>query len=953
MSFINNPIGRAVACCVLFCAYNMLLAQTGIIEGQLLDGDNETALSYANVTLVKEGAPIGTVTDEYGRYRLVNVPVGEQTVRLSFLGYETLEIQVAVREDEVTDMGETVMRPQNLLGVEVVVTGQLKGQQAAINQQVNSNTIVNVVSSERIREVPDNNAAETIGRLPGVTINRNAGEGSQVTVRGASPRFNNVTVNGQAIPPTGNSSRAVDLSLISSDILQGIEVFKALTPDKNGDAIGGSINLVTRTAEEGFHGLAQFEVGYHSLIEDIGTYRGSATLSNRFFGDKVGLILTGSGHRANRNVDRFSAGYENQDQDTSFIPIVNVSNVNLLSRIETRDRFNASVTADYAFNSGEIVFDYFFSNTLRDIEERSINFSPDRSTVGYGYNRRDQEQTLHSFALRGTHELAENLLTWNLGRSITQTGTPLSYGMGAAQEGAYASDFPFDAPASQVPVFVNYDINNTFTSGIFGYGFNAVEDANWTAQVDFKAPFSIQDNVNGYLKFGGQVRDKNRVRNSPGFGVRDGDAYFQQFQEEFPNFNRIDRIYFFENFRDPDFDSYQFPNGDTYVLPYAFDGEVVEDIYNQFVGGDIFQQIQTSILDDNDISEQILSGYGMAELNFGERTMLLLGARYESTRNDFTGFETLCRGSGFAPCRPLVDTSASSVKGVLLPMAHLRYKFNDQFSLRLAATRSLSRPDFLNLTPFTQISQTGNNRSVNSGSIDLEIPTAWNYDAIFTWFSKYGYVSVSGFYKQIYDIDIDIRQRDFSGTRQTNPFYGYFRTNPINAPRPTDLYGGEIELQTSFYFLPKPFDGITLSANYSLTRSETAYPFYPIVYPPPEFNPTVLDTFRLNRTQGQANSIANFTLGYEKDGFSGRVSMNYQGDKLASSGGSEFSDVFTREYIRWDASLTQKFGQSWQVLVNLINIGNRPEQNYQYIESQPTFEEYYGWQANLGLRYRF
>ena len=940
--------------CLIFLVWGFcstcLLAQTGIVEGQVIDGEIDGPLSYANATIVKEGAPVGTVTDVDGSFRLVNVPVGTQLVRISFIGYETVELPVEVIDDQTTELGEIVLSPANLLGVEVVVTAQLKGQQAAINQQVNSNTIVNVVSSERIREVPDNNAAETIGRLPGVTINRNAGEGSQVTIRGASPRFNNVTVNGQAIPPTGNSSRAVDLSLISSDILQGIEVFKALTPDKNGDAIGGSINLVTRTAEEGFHGLIQGEVGYHSLIEDIGTYRGSATISNRFFEEKIGVILTGSAHRANRNVDVFNAGYENQDQDTSFVPIVNVANVGLTNRLETRDRYNASVTTDYTFKTGSLVFDYFFSNTLRDIEERSIDFSPDRSTVGYGYNKRDQEQTLHNFALRGTHQFAENELTWNVGRSITQTGTPISYGIGAAQEGAYQSDFPFDAPPELVPVFVNYDIDRTFTGATFGYGFNEVEDANWNAQVDFKAPFTL-DNINGFFKFGGQVRDKQRSRTSPSFAIRDGDLYFQRFQEEYPDFNRIDRVYFFDNFRDPDFDNYQFPNGDTYVIPYAFDGEIVREIYERF-RDEGFTEVPASTIDDNTISEQILAGYAMTELNFGERTMLLLGARYENTANDFGGNQGFCRGSGFFACS-FSDTSATSSRGVLLPMAHIRYKFNDQFSLRLAATRSLTRPDFLNLTPFTQISQSGNNRSVNSGSIDLKIPTAWNYDAIFTWFSQYGYVSLSGFYKEIYDIDIDIRQRDFSGTRQTNPFYGYFRTNPINAPQPTSLYGGEIEVQTSFYFLPKPFDGITLSANYSLTRSETAYPFYPIVYPAPEFTPTVLDTFRLNRTQGQANTIANFTLGYEKGGFSGRVSMNYQGNKLASSGGSEFSDVFTREYIRWDASLTQRVGERWQILINLINIGNRPEQNFQYIESQPTSEEFYGWQANTGLRYRF
>ena len=942
----------AFAASLTLCAL-AAAAQTGIVTGQLLDGeDSDVGLSYANVLVVKDGAPVGAVTDVDGSFRLVNVPAGSQTIRLSFIGYETQEVPIEVVADETTDLGEVVMLPANLMGVEVVVTAQLKGQQAAINQQVNSNTIVNVVSAERIREVPDNNAAETIGRLPGITLNRNAGEGSQVTVRGASPRFNNVTINGQPVPPTGNSGRAVDLSLISSDILQGIEVYKALTPDKDGDAIGGSINLVTRTAEEGLHGQLQLETGYHSIIDDIGTYRGSGSISNRFLDEKLGVILTGSAHRANRNADQFSAGYETQDQDQNFNAIFNVSNVALTNRLETRDRYNGSATVDYQIKGGEIVADYFFSRTLRDIEERSISFSPDASTLFYGYNRRDQTQQLHNLSLRGRHAFGENELTWSAGRSIVNAQTPLNYGFGGTQSGGYQDDFPFDAPPELIPTFVTINLDQTVTGAQFGYSVNDVEDDNYTAQVDFMAPVNLGDGINGELKFGGKLRDKTRSRFAPNFGVRDGDLYFQQFRQEYPDLTRVDRTYFFENFIDPEFRDYQFPNGENYVIPYGVDGDFVADIYSRFRPRDsLFQQNIGSFFDGYTAQERILAAYGMSEINVGEKVMVLLGARVEATRNEFGGTEGFSRGSG----RTFVanDTSATSTKTVLMPMAHLKYEFNDALSLRLAATRSLSRPDFLNLTPFQQISQTGNNRSVSRGSITLDIPTAWNYDAVLTWSSRYGYVAASGFYKTIDDIDILIRQRDFSGTPETNPTYGFFLNDRINAPEPTKLYGGELEVQTSFYFLPKPFDGITLSANFALTRSETAYPFYPIRYPAPEFLPVVVDTFRLNRTQGQANTIANATLGYEKAGFSGRISVNYQGDKLASSGGSELSDQFTRAYLRWDASLTQRIGERFQVLVNLINLTNEPERNYQFREDLPTYEIFYGWQANLGLRYRF
>jgi TonB-dependent receptor len=252
-------------------------------------------------------------------------------------------------------------------------------------------------------------------------------------------------------------------------------------------------------------------------------------------------------------------------------------------------------------------------------------------------------------------------------------------------------------------------------------------------------------------------------------------------------------------------------------------------------------------------------------------------------------------------------------------MFHLKYEFLQGFSLRLAATKTLSRPNFLNLTPFTH-RHYANFREVTYGSIELEIPTAWNYDAMFTWFSKYGLLSVGGFYKEIYDVDINVNFFDYSGTRETNPWYGWRINSPINLDETTKVYGGEMELQTNLRFLPKPFDGIILSGNYSVIRSEAAYPFYYVDYPDPDYMPTTADSMRILSMQGQANFIANATIGYEKGGFSGRISMNYQGPKFTSLGNTQFQDEYVDKYMRWDAALTYKFNNNWQVLVNLINL---------------------------------
>ena len=143
------------------------------------------------------------------------------------------------------------LRYTTIEGQEVVVTGQAKGQMDAINKQLNAKSIMNIVSSDRIRELPDANVAETIARVPGVTIKRDGGEGNKVIIRGLSPKYNSITVDGTRLSSTDYGDRSTDLSMISQYMLDGIEVTKAGTPDLDADVLGGTVNLKLKRAEAG------------------------------------------------------------------------------------------------------------------------------------------------------------------------------------------------------------------------------------------------------------------------------------------------------------------------------------------------------------------------------------------------------------------------------------------------------------------------------------------------------------------------------------------------------------------------------------------------------------------------------------------------------------------------------------------------------------------------------
>ncbi|MCK7484630.1 MAG: carboxypeptidase-like regulatory domain-containing protein [Bacillus subtilis] len=171
-----------LACMLLIPAFSQ--AGNGIISGQVTD---ENGRGLAGATIVIEGSNIGTIADANGNYQILSVPAGSHTVKISFVGYTDEEIKVEIIRGDVSVINKQ-MSVSSIEMVEVVVYGQARGQLAAINAQLNSKSISNVVSGEKLQELPDVNVAEAIGRLPGLMVERNRGEGQKIIIRGAGSK---------------------------------------------------------------------------------------------------------------------------------------------------------------------------------------------------------------------------------------------------------------------------------------------------------------------------------------------------------------------------------------------------------------------------------------------------------------------------------------------------------------------------------------------------------------------------------------------------------------------------------------------------------------------------------------------------------------------------------------------------------------------------------------------
>ena len=925
----------------------------GIVKGRLTDAAGGEPLMFANVVL--KGTSTGTVTDDDGNYLFPNLRPGSYTLLFSYLSYHDMEQEIEVVSGE-TLVINGILEMASIMGEEVVITGMMRGQTAAINQQITSNTIVNVVSKEKIRELPDANAAEAIARLPGISLQRDAGEGTKVVIRGLAPKFNSITMNGERIPSTDPVDRSVDLSMISPDMLEGMEVYKALRPDMDGDAIGGTVNFLAKDADPGFHGSALLQTGYNSHANEFGQYKVMGSLGNRFFEDKFGVLVTGNFQRANRSSHLLDGSYVYKGEQNGKA-LIGVSSLNLADRQEIRYRGGVSATLDYKLPKGEIFWTSAFNSTDRDEVRRRKRYGVDNNTLHLDLRDRDITTNLFTTNLSGKHFLQSLEIHWR-GSLSQSVQNPPFYQYGRFRELAAFTDGLNELLRPEtIPQYAKNNLDETFFKDNYLESGKST-DLNYTAQLDLSHPYGIGGWLKGLVKVGVKMRHKDRgvekdIWWTSHFGINNLAA------EEPDQWDRTPQGKLaVSNFIDPNTDLNPWLEG-RYDFSPALDGDKFLQWgrdWRDYVfpnGDNLYIRDPRALLEVYTAKEDIYAGYIMTEINIGKYIMILPGVRYEQTKNNYKStfgnpFESEDGGEN-VNIGGLTDTTGGQDYKEFLPMIHFRVKPVDWFDLRLAYTKTLSRPDYYNLVPWREVSR--HETYVHQGNPALLHTTAYNYDAFASFYNKLGMFTFGFFYKEIENIDY-IRT---SRIQEEGDYFGFHLTEPVNSIGTSTVKGIEIELQTNFRYLPRPFDGIVLYANYSRMFSQTEFPYlYLAGYEStPPFRSILVDTIRLGRMPGQVDYVGNISLGYEKGGFSGRVSLIIQGPSLQFVGTRHELDGFNGSFARWDMVLRQKIGKRFSVYFNLNNFTNYSESSYLGSTRYPTREELYGWTADIGVRYVF
>ncbi len=708
---MKTLFSKTTAILALILISTTVFAQ-GSLRGVVTDSLTKEALPGANVFLV--GTALGSATDLEGTYKIDRIPEGSYTLRVSYIGYQTKTIRINIQSNEATVVNAALASDAIELGT-VVVTGQAEGQVAAINQQITSNTIINVVSEEKIQELPDANAAESIGRLPGVSLIRSGGEANKVILRGLEDKFTNITIDGVKIPPTDATGRGVDLSTLSQSSLAGIELYKALTPDKDGDALAGSINLVSKKAPETRKLKADFKGDYNRLMESANQYDFSLHYGERFFNNILGVQLAGNLEKRIRSNERINVDYANFQYQIYYI---NNFLLEFTDEIRKRDGFSVLFDLNTPDN-GTIRINNVYGSTKRDYlwSRRTYPAVGGGSEAGAPvYNYRDSEQEINTFSssIRGDNNLFGLNLNWGGSFGQSEADFPFDYetmfverpGMRPAPENLQ----------SRPERLIDYAINDFSTAGLAWAYYRTQRnfDKERTAFLDVARKYLFSTNISGEIKIGGKYKVKDRSNTK----TEDLTPYYLgrwQRYELLP-----DGTFRPKDFTGTYFEDWLNAGGGFVPMSLFMSNPASRNVYgsyslNPLIDRDRLRQwyelnkygidvtrnqleVWTNPLfryDDYDITERVGAGYIMNTLNLGQKVTVIGGLRIENEDNDYASMYMPQSVGGFpVTANSIRDTTSSASQTVLLPNFNVAVSPLDFMKVRVAAYKALARPDF-------------------------------------------------------------------------------------------------------------------------------------------------------------------------------------------------------------------------------------------------------------------
>lgn len=932
-----------------------LSAQEGHIQGTIRD---ENGIYVPGATILVQDTDLGTVSDINGRFTLLSVPAGERELTIKYLGFQDIHHQVSVIPNQ-TISADLVLEssPIELEGVEVSTFG-FGGQSKALNTQKNNTNITNVVSTDQIGKFPDANIGDAIKRIPGITMQMDQGEARTIIVRGLSPHLNSVTLNGSRIPSAEGDNRDVQMDLIPSDMIQTIEVSKAVTPKMDGDAIGGSVNLITRTAPQGFRLSATAGSGLN-LINNKRILNGSFLVGDRTADKKFGWMVSASindNDFGSHNVEaewsdefEYNTGMLDADGE-EIIEEQKVNPYNSVYEVRNymvqRTRRSFSVNMDYRLDQNNTV--YFksmynwrddrenrlaYSNEILDGEDIGLNdFTIDdqgnllrfpveatRETKGgarggRNENARLEDQRMQNYSVGGEHLFGKLKFDWMTSYAKASEVKPNERYIG------YASEFSvLRSLDTKKPLFTPENMEDAALSNFeldeLTEEQQDTEEEDINAFVNFELPLHLFGDQ-GSLQFGLRTRLKSKVRENS----------FKEYTPMTNGYEFLDQVET-HSYSDPDFLAGEKYQVGSFVTP-EFLGSMDLNDQSQFE----MESVPDEYLRANfDVDENVYAAYAMTTQNITDRLSVLAGLRVEKTDISATGNSILDQEDRIGEI-----TKESSYTN-FMPSIHLKYNFTPQTILRFAWTNTLSRPNYIDLVPYLDI--VAEDKEVYLGNADLDPTTAMNFDLMAEhYFRNVGIISAGAFFKKIDDFIYTsvLEASDASYGEGTEGFEIYQPHNGEEA----NVYGAEFSFQRQLDFLPGFAKNFNLYLNYTYLASDT--------------NGITNEDGELREDMDLPSTsphMFNASLAYSHSRFNIRLSSNFADSYIDEIGGNSFEDRYYDKQLFLDLNLSYSVTPNLSLYVDLNNITNQPLRYYQGNRQRTMQMEYYEKRLTFGLKY--
>ncbi|HEY6348218.1 MAG TPA: TonB-dependent receptor [Candidatus Angelobacter sp.] len=944
----------AYICSVLWLVGAGAEERKSTITGRVEDKQH-ALLPGASVELQPGGRK--TVSDGQGQFVISGLAPGHYKLTISYVGFEPFSSEVDVTAAPVNvDAALEIGARREVIEVRAE---RQQGEVEALNIERTADNILQVLPAEVITSLPNTNIADAVGRLPSVSLERDEGEGKYVQIRGTEPRLNNVTVDGVHLPSPENV-RNVKLDAIPADLVEMVQLSKTLSANQEGDAIGGSVNLVTKSAADKPYISVLGMGGFTPIAGGRSLDQFDLTMGDRFLSNKRLGLMVGGGYDWN------GRGIDDVEPAQGVSPLTGpgggtFSGTTGYDQREywyNRTRFGFGGTLDYKLGDWSTAYIRGLFSQFKDDGQDWI-YSP---SVGSFFSSTLTNPDGSSSFSHVTRKPSQRLFSTAAGAHQTFGNTLLSY-EAAFGQARFTGFFPTSnfQPLVGSPLAggVQYAVNtrDPFTPVLTALNANIFDPTQYgLAQLRRGDDHTFERDVTGSV-------DVSRNYNAGphfstfevGFKVRDAHKSELNSQQTF--FGNVDpgagpvapMSNFLGSFTNPNYYFGAYPKyGPT--TNYAS----IINFFNSnpsFFSTDPLGDLAQDLPADFNIDERVVAGYVMNTINFGGgRFRLQAGARIESTQDSFLANQIQSAGGEFIP-GTLTQVPGSQDYVNVLPSIQFQTRFGDNTILRLAYGMGIARPNFGDIVPFVSFDPTVHAPlpAVSAGNPRLQPTHAQNFDILLEHYLKpFGVIEGGFFYKYLTNPIFNAVTPLASG-----PFAGNFQNQPINGPH-ANLLGFEMAWQQRLSMLPGFLNGSGVRANYSWTTSQATFPS--------GVNAVLSGRTDQPALQRQAPNNWNFDYTYDKKGVSARMGLTHNDASIffytfqqGAPGGTKGpnGDQYLYPHTQVDAQVSYWIpgGHGFQIIGYVLNLTNETFGFYQGSEQFPIQREYYSRTVAGGLRW--